>query len=215
VITAIFSDVHGNLPFLEKFVEITRDRADAYLCLGDVVNYGPWSDECVELTLSLPNITLLEGNHERLFLGEEHIEQEPPLVRAFYDATHSDFTRFDSIRGLPRDAILEPFVCTHTVGDTRIYADTQIDIDRSYIIGHSHHQFRIERSGYTLINCGSLGQNRKSLELACYALYDDESRAVTLCEVEVSADRIIQEMNRRNFPDACIAYYRSKLTASR
>ena len=68
---AIFSDVHGNLPALELFVADTERVVDGYVCLGDVVNYGPWSDECVELVCSLPNIIYLEGNHERMFLGEE------------------------------------------------------------------------------------------------------------------------------------------------
>ena len=84
MIIAILSDVHGNLPALEKFVQRTRPIADSYLCLGDVVNYGPWNDECLELIHSLPGIVFIEGNHERLFLGTEPIQDEIALVREFY-----------------------------------------------------------------------------------------------------------------------------------
>jgi predicted phosphodiesterase len=73
VIIAILSDVHGNLPALEKFLKSTKYIADTYICLGDVVNYGPWNDECLEFVHSLPGVVLLEGNHERLFLGVDEM----------------------------------------------------------------------------------------------------------------------------------------------
>ena len=69
--TAIYSDVHGNLPAFEVFVELTNKEVDVYLNLGDLVNYGPWSNECVDLALSLPTIGNILGNHEELFLNPE------------------------------------------------------------------------------------------------------------------------------------------------
>ena len=68
-----------------------------YVCLGDVVNYGPWNDECLEAISSLPNIVLLEGNHERLFRGDDPIDNELALVRQFYADSRSSFTRTDPI----------------------------------------------------------------------------------------------------------------------
>src|SRR5512136_1600072 len=84
MLVAILSDIHANLPALEKFVASTQGVAEAYICLGDVINYGPWNDECLELLYSLPNVVVLEGNHERLFLGADQIADELPLVQAFY-----------------------------------------------------------------------------------------------------------------------------------
>ena len=47
---AIISDIHGNLPALEKALNLIKKvKVDNYLFLGDVVGYGPWSNECVEL----------------------------------------------------------------------------------------------------------------------------------------------------------------------
>jgi hypothetical protein len=37
----------------------------------------------------LPEITLLEGNHEALFFGKEPLELEWPLVRHFFHASFS------------------------------------------------------------------------------------------------------------------------------
>ena len=65
--TAIYSDIHGNLPALELAIKDSV-AVDGYIILGDVVNYGPWSNECVELIESLKNCTKLVGNHEVYFI---------------------------------------------------------------------------------------------------------------------------------------------------
>ena len=41
--SAIISDIHGNLPALEKLIKNTQ-FVDRYVILGDVVNYGTWSN---------------------------------------------------------------------------------------------------------------------------------------------------------------------------
>ena len=57
---AILSDIHGNLPALEAVAVRLRD-VEQVVCLGDVVNYGPWNDECLELLRTLPRLVLLEA----------------------------------------------------------------------------------------------------------------------------------------------------------
>ena len=43
--TFFISDIHGNLPALEIVFNIIEDK-DHIIVLGDVVNYGPWSNDC-------------------------------------------------------------------------------------------------------------------------------------------------------------------------
>ena len=62
----VISDIHGNLPALE-FVLNKERSADKIISLGDVVNYGPWSNECVDLMDTLTNKILIVGNHEEAF----------------------------------------------------------------------------------------------------------------------------------------------------
>ena len=95
---AIFSDVHGNLIALEQFLVSTKDFAEAYICLGDTVNYGPWNDECLQLILSLPNITLLMGNHEEIFNKDIDLIDELPLVQQFTYKSIQYFTKFNLIK---------------------------------------------------------------------------------------------------------------------
>ena len=59
----VFGDVHGNLPALELMVDVAGN-VDQYVCLGDVVNYGPWSNECVQFISELENCIKIRGNHE-------------------------------------------------------------------------------------------------------------------------------------------------------
>ena len=207
---AILSDVHANLPALEQFVLCTRDTADAYVCLGDVVNYGPWNDECLELIHSLPGIVLLEGNHERLFLGTDAIAHQLPLVQAFYDHSIQSFSRPDLISGLPAFHALDSFVCTHTINERKIYAYTDIEVAHDYIIGHTHHQFLVRRSGRVIANCGSIGQNRARIEMLSYALYDTVSRRLTLHEAPYPFDKFVSELSARGYPRPCIDYYLGK-----
>ncbi len=211
MIVAIFSDVHANLPALEAFVQKTRQIADAYLCLGDIVDYGPWNDECLEMILSLPRIVFLEGNHERLFLGSEPIEHELQLVQDFIAHSKSFFTRVDLIEKLPVTFNLGQFHCVHTINNSKIYPDSKITLTQDYIIGHTHHQFEIEQNGKRLINCGSVGQNRGDVGILNYALYDMKTQAITMCQSPFRIDLFIQEMKARSYPPHCVEYYTKKL----
>ncbi len=207
---AIFSDVHGNLIALERFVRATRNYADAYVCLGDVVNYGPWNDECLDIIRQLPNVTLLEGNHERLFLGIENISHEIPLVQDFYLHSRRFFSRGDLVRSLPRHMLLGVFKCVHTIDRRSIYRDTSIVIECNYILGHTHHQFRINRSGFVIVNPGSVGQNRKWINMADYSILDTKSGVINMRSVPYDADRFLAELRLRHYPEQCINYYANK-----
>ncbi len=208
---AIFSDVHGNLPALEVFVAATVDEVDAYVCLGDIVNYGPWNDECLELVQSLPGIVVLEGNHERLFRGVEPIEDEVPLVREFFRNSRAHFTHERLIRDLPATHTLGRYTCRHTLdGDKRIYPDTQVDVSHSWVIGHTHHQFRTRCGEHEVVNCGSVGQNRGFIDIVNYVIFDETSQVLALEARPYRVDLLLDEMVARGYPGACLDYYRRK-----
>lgn len=207
---AVFSDVHGNLIALERFVAATSAGVDAYLCLGDVVNYGPWGDECVDLVLSLPGIQVLEGNHERLFRGDESLDHEIPLVQDFYRHSRPLFSRNGFLTQVLDHVDLGIYRCVHTIGDRRIYPDTEIDIDRHYMVGHSHHQYRIERGDFTIVNPGSLGQNRKWIDAADFLILDTASGEIQFESIAYDVDRLLTEFSARGYPEQCIRYYANK-----
>lgn len=205
----IYSDVHGNLPAFEKMLEIERE-CDSYICLGDLVNYGPWSNECVDLALSLPNTTIIIGNHEQYFI-EGVYPGTNDLVVKFFEATFNDFSRIEQIRNFIESTSLDDFICTHTINNSYIYPDTHIELDRNYLIGHSHHQFEYHFKEYTLINAGSVGQNRKNINVIDYVLYDSIKKKFVLKNLVYDSGVVIQKMKNSGYPQACIEYYLSKV----
>jgi predicted phosphodiesterase len=212
---AIFSDVHANLPALEAFVEASDGQADGYVCLGDVVDYGPWNDECIDLIHSLPGIVYLEGNHERLFSGAESIDGKPPLARLFFETSRQYFSRDSVLRDLPNFVKIADFGAQHTIGDLRLYADTpMLEVSGKHFIGHTHYQFRRDfPGGGVLVNCGSVGQNRRRIDRVSYAIFDTSTGEVRLEERPYRLDRFIDEMRRRDYPSPCVEYYLRKQAA--
>ncbi len=64
----IISDIHSNLPALERVLAALAEAAiDTYLCLGDIVGYSAWPNECCELVQDIGAICI-RGNHDEAIL---------------------------------------------------------------------------------------------------------------------------------------------------
>lgn len=204
----IFSDVHGNLPAFEKMLTHEKD-CEQYICLGDLVNYGPWSNECVELALSLENVVLIQGNHEDYFI-EGKYPGNNQLVHDFFERSFIHFKHQDSISRFVKESLFENFTCVHTLNDKNIYADTIVELDKNYIIGHSHHQFMIENNSFRLYNTGSVGQNRAFINEINYLIFDTETKVMEQKSTLYDINLLLSKMKEDNYTEQCIAYYANK-----
>lgn len=73
---AIFSDVHGNLPALEAVLTaIDSYGPDKIYCLGDLVNFAPFTNEVIDL-IRARKIPTIMGNHDD---GIGHRRQKFPF----------------------------------------------------------------------------------------------------------------------------------------
>lgn len=205
---AVFSDVHGNLPALELMLK-DAGKVDGYICLGDVVNYGPWSNECVERISSLDNVIFLEGNHERDFLDGAYSGTNE-IAKTFYGFCQPKFSAWDKIKNLPQTYELNGFVFSHTIGSQYIYPDSALKLDGNYVVGHSHHQFKISQPPFGLYNPGSVGQNRKYINIVNYALLETAAMEFTFRALSYDVQAVIEHMKKLNYPKICIEYYDSK-----
>lgn len=205
----IYSDVHGNLPAFEKMLKEEKG-CDRYICLGDLVNYGPWSNECVDLATSLPNSIMIMGNHEEAFING-YYPGTNPLVQDFFKMTFPSFQKKEIIKAFVSEAPLNPFLCKHTINNSYIFPDTEVILDNNYIIGHSHHQFQYNNNNFTLYNSGSVGQNRKYINEINYLIYDSDSKLITMKSITYNIDLVVNEMIQLSYPLVCINYYRSKM----
>jgi predicted phosphodiesterase len=206
----LLSDIHGNLPALEEVIRCEQG-VDLYISLGDVVNYGPWSNECVDLLSDLKAVTLL-GNHEEYFMAGSY-PGHSELVRQFLEFCYPRFSRLEVIRTYRLAFDVEDFRCVHTILDKYIFPDTEVEVDRSYFIGHSHAQFIKESAGHRLVNVGSVGQDRRTIHLANYGTFDTESKEIQLRQIPHNIQLSIQKMKELRYPQPCIDYYVKKINA--
>ena len=206
--TVVFGDVHGNLPALEAMLA-HAGRADRYVCVGDVVNYGPWSNECVDLIASIPNCDCLMGNHDAAFLNGRY-DGKHPLVQAFFAHCYPHFTRHAPLRSYQESTAVGGFQVRHTLNDAYIFPDSDVQIDDNYIIGHSHHQFFREIGGRLLVNAGSVGQNRKFINVICYLQCGPGDTDVKMQSFAYDVSPVINRMADCGYPAECIAYYMNK-----
>lgn len=77
----VLADVHANLHALETVLAALGSAgAEAYLCTGDVVGYGPRPNECVARLEELPVLTVA-GNHDLMAIGRLSFDHADALAR--------------------------------------------------------------------------------------------------------------------------------------
>ena len=101
-LTAIISDLHGNVPALSVALADARQRkVERYVCLGDVVGYGAQPRECLDLVMrlcvdgaaepeggGLADGICLQGNHE--YALQNSAEDFNPKARAAIEWTRDE-----------------------------------------------------------------------------------------------------------------------------
>ena len=101
--TAIVTDIHGNLPALEKVLERGRERGvERWVCLGDTVGYGAQPNECCRVVREKAAFSLL-GNHDAAVAGRMNYEYYFEAARQALDwtATRLDADNLAWLRSLP------------------------------------------------------------------------------------------------------------------
>ncbi|MGB9690970.1 MAG: metallophosphoesterase family protein [Candidatus Sumerlaeaceae bacterium] len=227
---AIFSDIHANLPALEKVLEeIDASNVDFTVCCGDVVGYGAHPNECVELLRSR-NIPTIAGNHDYAALSLIDITYFNEIAKRSIQWTRKVLTpeNEDFLRNLPLSLEVADMLFVHasprtpeawnyviTLGDAR-------QAFRSFgqkicFIGHSHTPFVVENfdenltcptspvvelkpNARYLVNVGSVGQPRDRNPEACFALYDREKQQVEIRRVEYDLARAQQAIFDAGLP---------------
>lgn len=212
MLVAVISDIHGNLPALEKAISLCEKKfkVDKFICLGDVVGYGPWSNECVEIIKDIKNITKILGNHEEYFLNRSCTSKNP-LTKLFFHHSILDFKNFDEIKTYKKYFILDEIKFTHTIDEKYIYIDTEFKYSQNLVIGHSHQQFKNINKNFWVVNPGSLGQNRKNINKMDFAILDTKTSDTEFVSEICDIQDLIREMKARNYPEQCIKYYEGKI----
>jgi len=148
---AVISDVHSNVVALEAVLdEISAAAVDLYLCLGDIVGYGPRPNQCCDLIREL-DCVCVRGNHDEAAVDLSKAEWFTSPARACIIWNHHQL-RPDSLDFL---AALEPSqtieeritICHGSVPDPDHYTVTPLDALLSFTVmstplalfGHTHY----------------------------------------------------------------------------
>jgi predicted phosphodiesterase len=112
---AVVADVHGNLHALRAVVaEIRSTGVDSVVCAGDLVGYGPFPNECVDMIAGL-GASSVAGNHDLMAINGIPIERVGRLVRESQEWTRAQLRPDvrDYLAGLPLKLDLGELVVAH------------------------------------------------------------------------------------------------------
>ncbi|NUM81889.1 metallophosphoesterase [bacterium] len=195
MLTAVISDIHGNLEALTRTLEVIAElKADEIICLGDVVGYGPDPDACVALIREHCKVVLL-GNHDQAALNTAAAANFNDFARlaVLWTAEHLSDENKTYLSNLPytykRDNIL--FVHATPMNPEKWhYIFTYEEAQKQFMhfdenicfVGHTHFPGiysnspsakKVNKDDQFIINVGSVGQPRDGNYRISFGLFDD------------------------------------------
>ncbi|WP_435117365.1 metallophosphoesterase family protein [Halolamina sp. C58] len=204
----VISDVHGNLPALERVLD-AMPSVDLLVCAGDVVGYNPWPAACVDAVRDR-GIPTVQGNHDRAVAsgdavgfngmakaGVDHARDQLdagaigwlgalPTERRVADG------RVKIVHGHPDD----PDHYTYP----REFTPDLLDGEALLIMGHTHVQHHAVFDEGIVLNPGSVGQPRDRDPDAAYAVVDLDDRSVEEHRVSYDVDRVVDAVEDAALP---------------
>ena len=219
---ALISDVHGNLPALEAVLKkIDTYSPDQWLCLGDIVGYGPFPVECVDLIRDRKIPTVM-GNHDAGVSGKLTIKHFRGPNRVLIEKTQELLSQ-DQLRWLGELPItlkegemwtavhanpIEPLKWEYV--DSAIKARNMLQtIDTQLcFVGHTHIPFVVSDEvgsiGFNtkhkyLINPGSIGQPRDDDFRASFCLLDTDKWEIKNVRVDYNTEKVLTGLNNLGF----------------
>jgi predicted phosphodiesterase len=199
---AILSDIHSNLEALQVVLEHSQSqKCTHYVCLGDVVGYGPNPKECLSIIRSLDCPTVM-GNHDEYCAGEMDLTGFNPMAADAIKWTRQQLTEEERswLRNLKYFRNVESFTIVHATLDLpekwayvfdKLAAAASFNYQHTSVCfnGHTHvpiafvrgnagiqgglySKIRIEVGKKYFINVGSIGQPRDRNPKAAYVIFD-------------------------------------------
>jgi putative phosphoesterase len=188
---AVFSDIHGNLPFFEAFLrDAEREKVDRLVFLGDAVSYYP--DGCAVLRrLRELGALCIEGNHDSMLRGEFPVpEKHEPVYQLRSVMTAIDPEELAFVKTWPEivhetlDGKHLTFVHGNPLNHLKgySYADSELalydDPDEDIVfVGHTHRPWIRQNFHTLMVNVGSVGLPRDEGggSRPAWALYDSST----------------------------------------
>jgi putative phosphoesterase len=170
----ILSDIHCNLPGLERALELMHD-ADQVWCAGDSVFQFRWSNEVVGRLREI-GARVVQGNHEETILSIDGVRalSSPKIDRELVAWMREQPFRIEEVVDGKRVLMThgspwEPWKDYHYPHETVWAKAAQLPCD-TVIVGHTHFKMAKKYGNVLVINPGSAGDPRDSsngFQLSC------------------------------------------------
>jgi len=222
ILTAILSDIHGNLPALESVLEdMAKYNIDKVISLGDVSGYYPFINEVIELLRKHKAVNLI-GNHDRYIIDNTEC---PRSTSANACLSYQKSVITDENREW-----LSKSSASIVSGDTSYVHGGWDDPEDEYLYkispsyferfkqkyffcGHTHVQKHIQlNKTQHFTNPGAVGQPRDGINTAAYCLFDETNGTVTLGRANYDIDIVAKKMKELGFSEK---FYINLYTGSR
>lgn len=194
---AIISDIHANYHALTTVVErLEKETPDIWICLGDIVGYGPNPSECIELIRKM-NMICVQGNHDAGVVGTLSLKHFRYPNKKLIEITRNLLSEDELgwLADLPLIYKNEMFVAAHSSPiepHKWSYVDSVFTVRKILseiehplcFIGHTHKPVLVSDSfgikefikgRKYLINPGSVGQSRDDDYRASCCVVDTEN----------------------------------------
>lgn len=234
---AIVSDIHSNLQAWNAVLLDARSLdIDTFLCLGDIVGYGPNPAEV--LSSVHENVEhLVLGNHDAAVCGKLNPDlfhdSAAELIRWTQTRLNSKATKF--LKSLPLSVECAQFRCSHgDISDPGAFnyisepedaaASWAAFPENLFFVGHTHEpaifvlgesgtpravdpqDFVVEDYRRHIVNPGSVGQPRDGYALASYCIFEAETRSVFWRRVPFDLDQYIKAFTAEGLDESVNAF---------
>lgn len=229
---AILSDIHANLEaFQAVLADAQKQNCTHYVCLGDVVGYGPNPKECLELVRRLDCPVIL-GNHDEYCASSLDLTGFNPMAA---DAIRWTRERLSSeekqwLRSLKYVRTVESFTIVHATLDLpekwayvfdKLAAAASFNYQHTAVCfnGHTHvpiafvrgpagiqgglyTRIKIEVGRKYFINVGSIGQPRDRNPKAAYVIFDLPDNLIELRRVDYDIVATQKKIRAAGLPES-------------
>ena len=225
----LLADIHANLPALNAVLAAAGVMGyDELWCLGDLVGYGPFPNECVGIIREKAQ-RVIAGNHDVKVISAKKIQaivdqKKEPYKVFIFTWTHRvlapDVARY--LRSLPEESRLtmdgRKIVLVHgspagisdglsvfTPEVRLVSLVKQADAD-VLLVGHTHGAFSREAGSAVVINPGSVGRPFDGDPRASFAMLEFTAQGVdvAMCRAAYDMTPVVDEMRRQDFPEVLI-----------
>lgn len=211
ILTAILSDIHGNLPALESVLEdMAQYNVTQVISLGDVSGYYPFINEVIALLREHDAINLI-GNHDRYIIDNTECPRSTSanLALTYQKSIITDENKKWLAKSSPSLRIADAsFVHGgwNDPEDEYLYKINASYFERFeekfFFCGHTHVQKHVQfKNGQCFTNPGSVGQPRDGINTAAYCLFDEKRGEVELKRVPYDINKTANKMKTLGFEE--------------